>query len=309
MRKELKIILPKVCPYKLIRIGGTKDGAYLIPDDLDGIKHCFSPGVNQIKDFEDELAFKYGICSHMCDFSTNLNSLKTNIISSLQTFDKKWLDPSSHRNNISLDKFVNKYARNKNDDLILQIDIEGSEYINLLSTSEKTLNRFRIIAIEFHGFKNFKTNKYKRLISPTLHKLDKNHVCVHAHANNCCGDYYDKDSKLNIPDVIELTFLRRDRFLKKSIHKMIQPIFMNELDIRKNVDCLDELNLNKNWFNSKFCKSIKRNINKLDILNYRIKYLQIKFLSIFGLTAIHLKRQMSATKQILKKLKNSIKNS
>ena len=29
-------------------IGGAGDGGYLVPDDLDGIEYCFSPGVNLI---------------------------------------------------------------------------------------------------------------------------------------------------------------------------------------------------------------------------------------------------------------------
>lgn len=303
MKKEFKILVPKYCPYPLIRIGGDKDGAYLIPDDLKGIKHCFSPGVNEIKTFEDELSQEYGIQSHMCDFSTDLKRLKTKLIKKYQTFDKKWLDPSLFRNNISLDSFINKYSKNSSDDLILQIDIEGSEYINFLSLSEKNLQRFRIIAVEFHGFKRLRSKKdWEKLICPTLYKLDKNHVCVHVHANNCCGYYIDSDSKLNIPDVMEVTFLRRDRFKKKSIENMIAPVFMNKLDIKKNVPYLDDLNLNENWFKNKFNKSLNLNISKFDILNYRIRYYLIRFLSIFGLTQIHIIRQMSASKRILKKL-------
>ena len=303
MRKEFKIIIPKVCPYPLIRIGGDKDGAYLIPDDLEGIKHLFSPGVNNIKNFEDELAYKYGIISHLCDYTTDLNKLKSSLISSLQTFDKKWLDPSIFRDNISLDDFVDKYAKDPNEDLMLQIDIEGSEYINLLSLSEKNLNRFRIIAIEFHGFKKYyKQRKFKHLVSPTLHKLDQSHICVHAHANNCCGEFIDEESLINIPDVIELTFLRRDRFYNKKLSDMIIPTFMNKDDIKKNVDILPELNLNKKWFNNQFTRSLDKNINNFDIINYKIKFLEIKFLSIFGLTNIHIVRQLSAIKRILKKL-------
>ena len=46
---------PKASPFGLIRIGGNSDGAYLVPDDLQGISCCFSPGVSDRKSFEDEL--------------------------------------------------------------------------------------------------------------------------------------------------------------------------------------------------------------------------------------------------------------
>lgn len=43
---------PVPCPYRLIRIGGHEDGAYLVPDDLANVRACFSPGVSNHKDFE-----------------------------------------------------------------------------------------------------------------------------------------------------------------------------------------------------------------------------------------------------------------
>ena len=68
----LGILKPKPCPYPLIRIGGKSDGAYLVPDDLEGIDSCFSPGVCNSKRFEDHLAKEYAIKSYMCDFSSDL---------------------------------------------------------------------------------------------------------------------------------------------------------------------------------------------------------------------------------------------
>ena len=77
MIPEIDLLKPRKCPFKLIRIGGNKDGAYLIPDDLVGIESCFSPGVSDNKDFEDHLAKKYKIKSHMCDYSSDISKFKT----------------------------------------------------------------------------------------------------------------------------------------------------------------------------------------------------------------------------------------
>ncbi len=41
--------------HSLVRLGGDGDGGYLVPDDLEGIGACFSPGVSDVADFE--LAF------------------------------------------------------------------------------------------------------------------------------------------------------------------------------------------------------------------------------------------------------------
>jgi hypothetical protein len=90
----LELLKPKASKTPLIRIGGDMDGAYLVPDDLDGIVACFSPGVSRTKYFEDFLAERYGIQSHMCDFSCDVDELKTPLKPGMQTFVKKWLDVS-----------------------------------------------------------------------------------------------------------------------------------------------------------------------------------------------------------------------
>lgn len=40
-------VRPVDCGIELIRIGGEADGGYLIPNDLEGIEYCFSPGSAQ----------------------------------------------------------------------------------------------------------------------------------------------------------------------------------------------------------------------------------------------------------------------
>ena len=52
--------------YKLLRIGPNGDGGYLLPDMLDKITNCFSPGVGNIHGFEEDLS-KRGIKIYMAD--------------------------------------------------------------------------------------------------------------------------------------------------------------------------------------------------------------------------------------------------
>ena len=42
--------------HDLIRVGPSGDGGYLLPDDLDGLKYCLSPGVAACSDFEEDIA-------------------------------------------------------------------------------------------------------------------------------------------------------------------------------------------------------------------------------------------------------------
>ena len=55
LKKFFSMINPVVTDKELIRIGDYSDGGYLIPDDLDGIEVCFSPGVSTEASFELEL--------------------------------------------------------------------------------------------------------------------------------------------------------------------------------------------------------------------------------------------------------------
>jgi hypothetical protein len=52
----IRKLRPQNCGRPLIRLGGDGDGGYLLPDDLEGIQYCFSPGVGATMDFENDLA-------------------------------------------------------------------------------------------------------------------------------------------------------------------------------------------------------------------------------------------------------------
>jgi L-lysine 2,3-aminomutase len=124
--KALKYFAAKPSPCELIRIGGDADGAYLLPNDLEGITACFSPGVFNRKDFEDELAVRFNIRSHMCDLSSDEHLFKTPIIQGMQTFKKLWLDISGEQS-ITLADWIAEQEPDGKGDFILQMDIEGAE--------------------------------------------------------------------------------------------------------------------------------------------------------------------------------------
>jgi hypothetical protein len=87
---------PQDCGIDLIRIGGSGDGGYLIPDDLEGLEYCFSPGVSTVSDFENHLADLH-ISSYLADYSVPSPPIDRPEF----TFDPKFLG-SSDRKIISL---------------------------------------------------------------------------------------------------------------------------------------------------------------------------------------------------------------
>ena len=151
--KLLDVLQPKPSPIPLVRLGGNWDGAYMVPNDLKGIVACMSPGVSNVKRFEDELLDRYGIPSHMCDFSSDVESFRTPLKEG-QYFRKQWLDVNAADNSISLEEWIASDVGEEGD-LLLQMDIEGAEYRNLLATPESVLSRFRIIVIELHRLRQF----------------------------------------------------------------------------------------------------------------------------------------------------------
>jgi hypothetical protein len=268
----IEVLRPKPSPFPLIRIGGNRDGAYLLSDDLQGIKACFSPGVNNRKEFEDELLDKYGIESHMCDYSSDPEKFRTPLKQPGQTFKKKWLDVDGSADSISLEEWVKELAPNPKDDLILQMDIEGAEYRNLINTPDSILHRFRIILIELHDIKRAceSSQVFNMKLGPLLKHLGKHFICVHAHPNNCGGEFILNGTKLNLPNVHELTFLRRDRWLGVAESDCYPPMLPHPLDIPTSVPTKPLIFLNHHWLPS----GQRAPESTIRMLTDQVKYLQ-----------------------------------
>jgi len=195
---------PKSVGKKLIRIGGKGDGAYLLPDDLSGISTCFSPGVDVTSTFEEELAERYGINSFMVDFSVD----KPPIDNKFFHFDKKFLGNKNDEKFIRLEDWL-KNNTNDNSDLLLQMDIEGAEYEVIIDTPREVFNKFRIMVIEFHFLDMiFNKNAFK-MTEAVFDKLSNDFTVAHIHPNN--SRPIINKNLINIPELLEFTFLRNDR--------------------------------------------------------------------------------------------------
>jgi len=190
----------------LVRVGGEGDGGYLLPDDFDGIRHCFSPGVDVTAGFEEEIAHDHGIRSFMADASVERAPLDNPLFE----FDRRFLGAQSDRTFITLGDWVSgKLGDNKDDDLLLQMDIEGAEFDVLIESDSALLRRFRMMVIEFHGMERIFERHSLPLIRALFSKLHRDFAIVHMHANNCCG--IAECRGIGIPRVFEISYLRRDR--------------------------------------------------------------------------------------------------
>ena len=210
--------------YDLIRVGSKYDGGYLLPNDLKNIKYCFSPGVSDNSTFEEDLYENFNIKSYMCD-----NSIDTpSIFSEGFHFIKKHLSTKSNDHNITLDEWISNNLSDQ--EMVLQMDIEGSEYDIILNSKPEILDKFRIIVIEFHSFEQIFTYGGFKLLKNTFKKLLANHSVIHIHPNNIVRPFIYKEYE--IPTGLEITLLRNDRIKDFTLRKL----FPHELDSPTNKD-------------------------------------------------------------------------
>ena len=231
----IKSLRPVTTDKPLVRLGPDGDGGYLVPDDLAGIKACFSPGVSNIAGFEKDCA-NLGMDVYMADKS--INELPE--AHSRFHFLKKFIAATNDNDYITLDKWVNQAMNDQTCDLLLQMDIEGYEYETIYSLSDKLKNRFRIIVVEFHWMHLLWSKPFFDLSSHAFYKLLQTHSVVHVHPNNLGKTV--KRNNIEIPELIEITFLRNDR-----IHsRQNTQTFPHELDVR-NTDS-PQLVLPARWY-------------------------------------------------------------
>jgi hypothetical protein len=207
LKELVKALRPVKTKFELIRLGGANDGGYLIPNDLEGIVACYSPGVADTASFEVDLC-KRGIGSHLADGSVDGAPKGF----TPRSFTKKYLDGYNDEDNIDLVNWLIKteaFHSKNSGDLILQMDIEGGEYTTIINTSRGLLENFRIICIEVHDTDAWFNPIAWNTVSTFFAKLTQEFHVVHNHPNNNCGTV--NANGFILPRVFELTLLRKDR--------------------------------------------------------------------------------------------------
>ena len=236
VRSLLEKLRPLSTDKQLIRLGPATDGGYLVPDDLAGVKVCFSPGVGCSSHFEKDCA-NLGMNVFMADKSVE----RPRIEHELFHFTKKFVGVRTNDDFMTIDHWVFSSMPEKDTDLMLQIDIEGFEYEVFLSATDALMRRFRIIIAEFHQLDQLWNRPFFNFASHAFDKILQTHACVHIHPNN--NKRSIKKDNIEIPPVMEFTFLRRDRIG----HFSYQTSFPHALD-SDNISCMPSLVLPKCWY-------------------------------------------------------------
>lgn len=233
----LHSLRPRPTGHALIRVGGAGDGGYLVPDDLEGIAGCFSPGVADSSDFELDLATRWNIPSWLADHSVAGPPVAHDMLH----FTRKFLGARNDAATMRLADWMAEAGQlDATGDLILQMDIEHGEYDVLIDTPAEVLARFRILVIEFHSFEVVFERFGLRTLRAVFDKLASRFRIAHVHPNNA-GAPYGRDG-LVVPSLPEITFLRLDRVREGGP----KPVLPHPLD-RRNTDRWPDVALPAAW--------------------------------------------------------------
>ena len=193
---------------ELVRLGPDADGGYLVPNDFEGVGACYSAGVDVESGFERDCAER-GMDVFLADASVDGPAVDHPRFH----FLKKFIAAAPSENSVTYDQWLaettSRAPGGPVQDYLLQMDIESSEYEVILNMSAEALRGCRILIVEMHYLDWAFAANFFPLFAACVRKLAAEHVCVHAHPNNCCGSV--TKAGFTVPTTCEFTFLRRDR--------------------------------------------------------------------------------------------------
>ena len=236
--ERVKNLLKKLLPYKintnLVRLGEKNDGGYLVPEDFKGIERNYSAGVGILTKFELDLINNHSIYSKMLDY----NDIDKSIIPKGCEFIKKKLSLRNNAKEIS----INNWLETNDKEIMLKLDIEGNEYQVLQEISKENMNKIQILIIEFHNLRDLRGTFFLNFFENLMEKLESYFYVCHVHINNTSK--IKKIGKLKIPDMIEVTLIKKNRVknFKKEFSKL-----PHDLDSKTDLN-KKEIFIDKYWY-------------------------------------------------------------
>lgn len=185
-------------PFPKIRLGKDNDGGYVICD-IPNVNYniLLAGGVADDISFEEDFSKKYKTCKCIL-FDGTIEKLPK------QNYSKNifFIQKNIGFNNV--DNFTNLHdVIHENKCIFIKMDIEGWEIPWIKSLSEDQMDKLEQIVIEFH-------NPFSNEEIDVFNKINKHHVLVHFHGNNCCGIRLHKN--VMIPNIFECTYLHKKYF-------------------------------------------------------------------------------------------------
>jgi hypothetical protein len=181
-----------------IRLGPYRDGGYVMLDPGRG-GVAYSLGISTYSPWDMEMAER-GFTVHQYDASIACTPTPHPNVVFHPYFIMDCEDMPDDARRLPQEILANDDWRN--DDLILQMDVEGAEWEIFDAMDEATLNKFSQIIVEFHGL-YFETDKLA-----VLEKLRATHTPVHVHYNNRGTMFHYIDEFVYQPYLLEISYAR-----------------------------------------------------------------------------------------------------
>lgn len=229
LSKELDILSPVLVP-DLIRLGNKGDGGYVLPKSVVHTSDfLISMGINTDWSFDqDFLQQNPNIGIHAYDHTISAKKFKKNIKKPLFRmlygkaklrdvlyhyhlykgyvnffsgkvvhFQERIHNRLDHAFDVTVDVVM---SRVKSSSIVLKVDIEGSEY-RIIDDIVRYSGRVIAVIIEFHN-----TEPHRKIFLDSVNKLKNAFELVHIHGNN-----YDAIADDGLPEVLELTFVKKNQ--------------------------------------------------------------------------------------------------
>jgi hypothetical protein len=194
--------------FNKIRLGNRYDGGYVMLDDFANIKAAYSLGISDDVSWDLDIA-KRGIPIFQYDHTINNLPVEHPLFKFHQLGIGKHTD--KERKIDTLQKIMERNGHNTSDcDLLLKIDIEGSEWETFESLGENYLGKFKQIVCEFHHFSHVIKHGWYKKAKHVFDKLLSSHRIIHVHGNNC-GPFLIIGN-IPFPETLEVTLVRSDQY-------------------------------------------------------------------------------------------------
>jgi len=227
-----------------IRVGGENDGGYpMCKELLSGVKGAYSYGIKGSDRWGGAISSLFGIKIHQFDcFNRHIPPCREPENNCLFEFNEECVGgqseeipasvydghvckegnstcksigtPTTLRFGTLQDQMSargNVEPRTDGGDLLLKMDIEGSEWDVLADPSNQPfLQQFSQIILEFHAIGGSEKHDVRQQLL-AMQNLLQDFVVVHVHGNNCCGELSDLPSGYNIPRILEATLVHRGK--------------------------------------------------------------------------------------------------
>jgi len=193
MNKLKNILIPKKIKFEKVRFGRNGDGGYIFAKTEPTGQSIFGFGVANDISCEIALNSYFGGKVELFESEETSVSLPQDFI-----LHKKFVNGSDMADILKSDE-----------NIIIKMDIEGSEFDCLDSISYNELGKVEQMVVEFHLNTGHMTKDLPGMgtledLYRVIEKISKTHKIFHIHGNSCCGVSTD-----GIPVVLELSFINK----------------------------------------------------------------------------------------------------